>query len=116
MSYFTYPYIKIYKFYQSNQYIYLEKKFSFLWHADISNCFSNIYTHSISWAITDSKSYSKNNKNDSFFADFDQLMQKMNNNETFGILVGGEFSRIFAEIIFQKMDKELIIQIEKNMG
>ena len=34
-------------------------------------------------------------------------MQRLNYNETNGIVIGPEFSRIFAEIILQRVDKEV---------
>ena len=36
---------------------------------------------------------------------WDRLMQRMNYNETNGIVIGPEFSRIFAEVIFQYIDR-----------
>jgi hypothetical protein len=44
-------------------------------------------------------------KNDSAFGEvFDTLMQKLNYNETNGIVIGPEISRIFAEILLQQID------------
>ena len=39
---------------------------------------------------------------------FDMLMQRLNYNETNGIIIGPEISRIFAEIIFQDIDSKVI--------
>ena len=75
---------------------------------DISKCFQSIYTHSITWAVKD-KQFVKDNlksiKDSSFEGRFDKLMQRSNSNETNGILIGPEFSRIFAEIILQRVDE-----------
>lgn len=39
-----------------------------------------------------------------FGQELDTLMQRSNNNETNGIPIGSEFSRVFAELIFQRID------------
>ena len=39
-------------------------------------------------------------------------MQKMNHNETNGIVIGPEFSRIFAEMILQKIDADIEKELE----
>jgi hypothetical protein len=113
-SYFSYQdYSNVYKFYEDYRYQRAEKKFNKLLKFDIQDCFNSIYTHSIVWATLGGKKqakYSITNKlssQDSFGDKFDDLMQKMNYNETNGILIGPEFSRIFAEIILQKVDKDV---------
>lgn len=112
MSFFSYKtYSNIYKIYDSHRYFRCEKKYNSLLKLDISRCFDSIYTHSLSWAIY-SKKFVKNSKNfksidTSFAGKFDSCMQKMNYNETNGILVGPEFSRLFAEIILQRVDREV---------
>lgn len=104
-NYFHYTdYSHMYKFFDSYESHRLEKKFSYFMSLDISKCFYNIYTHSICWAVK-SKDYAKaNTPENSFENEFDKLMQNSNYNETNGILVGPEISRIFAEIIFQRID------------
>jgi len=105
ISYFVYgKYNLLSKFYESKEFLRLEKKFSLLRTLDISKCFYNIYTHSISWAIK-GKSFAKEYSNAfSFEGSIDKTMQWANYNETNGIVVGPEFSRIFAEIILQEID------------
>lgn len=95
------------KFFDSAEMIDLERRYSHMLSLDISKCFYNIYTHSISWAVK-TKAFAKSQlKAFTFEAEFDRLMQKANYNETNGIVVGPEISRIFAEIIFQAIDKSL---------
>jgi len=79
---------------------------------DISKCFDSIYTHSIAWAIK-TKEYTKRYIGiDGVFGDiFDTTMRCSNYNETAGIPIGPEISRIFAEIIFQEIDE----RIEKKL-
>lgn len=104
-SYFTYePIDLIYKFYDSTEYRRLEQRFNYLLEIDISKCFYNIYTHSVCWAVKDKESSKRHAKSNSFENEFDKLMQLANYNETNGIVVGPEVSRIFAEIILQQID------------
>ena len=108
-SYFSYKkYALMFRFYDSTEFLTLEKKFKFLTKMDISDCFNRIYTHTIAWA-TKSKAYAKKNKDfDSFEKEFDQLMQGTNHGETAGIIIGPESSRIFAEIILQRIDLDIL--------
>ncbi len=112
-SYFAYRgHNRLYKLFDSNDYVSLEKRFSSFWMLDIANCFDSIYTHTISWAVKN-KEYIKGNieyKNQ-FCNEFDQLIQRSNNNETNGIPIGSEISRVFAEIIFQAIDCNVISKI-----
>nr|MBO8919272.1 RNA-directed DNA polymerase [Proteus mirabilis] len=80
-----------------------------MWNLDVANCFNNIYTHSIEWAIK-GKNYSKSTKsiNQRFPAILDKTMQNSNHSETNGIPIGSEFSRVFAEIILQRVDNNII--------
>lgn len=105
VSYFSYEkYALLNKFYESKEFVRLEKRFSCLRQIDISKCFYGIYTHSLAWA-TRSKDFAKRNLGTYYFeAAFDILMQRANHNETNGIVVGPEISRIFAEIILQGID------------
>lgn len=116
-TFFVYrKYSNIYKFYESYQYHRCEKKYNKLYKFDIANCFDSIYTHSITWAILN-REIVKNNldKSKRTFGDrFDTLMQKLNYNETNGIVIGPEFSRIFAEIILQKIDINVLYRLEKQ--
>src|SRR5690606_2080914 len=98
---------KLYQFFEDEEFFNLEGKFTDFWSIDISKCFDSIYTHSIAWA-TKGKFISKESKaKDTFESMFDRLMQRSNFNETNGIIVGNETSRIFAEIILQDVDKKV---------
>lgn len=110
-TFFSYKnYSNIFEFYESYEYQRAEKKFDNLLKFDISRCFDSIYTHSITWALSNKrivKEYIKPKYKTTFGHKFDELMQKLNYNETNGIIIGPEFSRIFAEIILQHVDKEV---------
>ncbi|MDQ2819132.1 MAG: RNA-directed DNA polymerase, partial [Pseudomonadota bacterium] len=117
-SFFSYSgYDRLYKFFDSNDFIKLEKRWPSLWSLDVTKCFDSIYTHSITWA-TKEKDFIKKHISSGVYAtfgnDFDELMQKSNYNETNGIVIGPEISRIFAEIIFQKIDSRVIEHATEN--
>ncbi|MGX9731424.1 antiviral reverse transcriptase Drt3b [Janthinobacterium aestuarii] len=117
-SFFAYSGVdRLYKFFDSNDFLKLEKRWSSLWSMDVSKCFDSIYTHSITWA-TKEKSFIKKNISSVLFStfgnDFDELMQKSNYNETNGIVIGPEISRIFAEIIFQRIDAQVANLVRDN--
>lgn len=114
-SYFCYSgHSRLYKFFNSMEFIRLEQRFPTFWSLDISRFFDSIYTHSITWALK-TKSFSKTHKNvkNSFGNVFDKLMQSSNYNETAGIIIGPEVSRIFAEVISQDLDREIENRISK---
>jgi hypothetical protein len=114
-SYFTYyPIDLIYKFYDRNEFQRLEQRFNYLMEFDISKCFYHIYTHSVTWAVKDKESAKRNARETSFENSFDKLMQLANYNETNGIVVGPEISRIFAEIILQQVDINVSKRLEEN--
>ena len=107
-TYFSYKqYPNIYKFYEDYRYQRAEKKYKHLLKFDIQGCFDNIYTHSIAWAVNGGMNTYKDHfdgKDDSFASKWDDIMQQLNYNETNGIVIGPEFSRIFAEVILQHID------------
>src|SRR5690606_13271676 len=114
-SYYTYkPIDLIYKFYERNEFQRLEQRYNFLMEFDISKCFYHIYTHSVTWAVKDKESAKINSSKDTFENIFDKLMQHSNYNETNGIVVGPEISRIFAEIILQQIDLNCLKKLDSQ--
>jgi hypothetical protein len=79
-----------------------------MWFLDVANCFDSIYTHTISWAVKN-KDFIKSHvaMANQFCQQLDTTIQRSNNNETNGIPIGSEFSRVFAEIIFQDIDRKI---------
>ncbi|WP_375262632.1 antiviral reverse transcriptase Drt3b [Palleronia sp.] len=109
-SYFTYEsYSNIFRFYENRAYLNAEKKFGRLLKLDISSCFDNIYTQSIVWSVLGHEAAKEDiDATRGTFGDvFDKVMRYMNRGETNGILIGPEFSRMFAEILVQEVDRKL---------
>ena len=118
-SYFVYKeYRNIHKFFESYKYHRYERKYDAMVQIDLSKCFDSIYTHSLPWAVL-GKQQTKFNTDKSvktFAGRFDALMQTLNQQETNGIVIGPEFSRIFAEIILQSVDLDLLERLENSAG
>nr|WP_279571541.1 antiviral reverse transcriptase Drt3b [Tahibacter aquaticus] len=114
-SFFVYKnYRNIHRFFESKDYHRCESQYDAMTLIDVSKCFDSIYTHSIAWAIL-GRERTKLNLGDiggTFSGRFDALMSSLNDGETHGIVIGPEFSRVFAEIILQSVDS----LIEKELG
>lgn len=111
-SYFAYDrYSHINLFTSSNEFIELEADFKYLLKLDIQSCFESIYTHSICWAVKDKLFSKKSVGIDNFENKFDKLMQRINFNETNGIVIGPEISRIFSEVILQKIEDDVVLKL-----
>ena len=77
-------------------------------YADVSNCFSSIYTHSIPWAMH-GRSRSKNNRSVSLEGNFlDMGTQNTRDGQTNGLLIGPHTSNIVSEIILTQIDHKII--------
>lgn len=120
-SYFVYrKYDNIHKFYESDEYRHNEKRFGHLLRLDIANCFDSVYTHSITWATSDKETVKRarfvtkrpRSSKPTFADEFDQVMMRLNDSETHGLPIGPEVSRIFAEVILQRVDME----VERALG
>ncbi len=97
----------LYKFYDSYQFHRIEKKFEKLFKFDIAKCFSSISTFQLSKSIRDIESFNKSRNHYSFESVFESIMISSNLDDSHGIVVGPEFSRIFAEILLQSIDVEI---------
>ena len=73
---------------------------------DVSNFFHSIYTHTISWEVSEAKK--------DIFDNLDMLMRTQNNNETKGIIIGPYSSGLFAEIIMSKIDRKMLDFIKSS--
>lgn len=114
-TFLTYgDYSKLNRFFDSREFLILERKFNYFWSIDISKFFDSIYTHSISWALKNKQFAKESREKNDFSSFFDRLMQRSNYNETHGIIIGNEISRIFAEIIMQEIDSDLYDELENH--
>lgn len=115
-SYFKYnKYPFLYRFFESYEHHKLEKRFHSMLQVDVAKCFPSIYTHSIGWAIKNKRfAKAKPRASGNFDGIFDNLMQITNYRETNGIIIGPEISRIFAEVILQRIDLNLVDKLEEK--
>ena len=122
-SFFVYrDYSNVHKFFESYRHHRCEKKYNGLSILDVSKCFDSIYTHSLGWALLGKQRVKdvlarRNGRGavDSTFAGrFDKFMQEVNYGETNGIIIGPEFSRIFAELVLQSVDRAVVERLEEH--
>lgn len=111
-SFFKYKnYDFLYKFYDSYEFHRIEKRFVHLYKFDISKCFDSLSTGMLIKALR----YNENKKTlqdvHSFENEFIKRIENCNNGRDHGIVVGPEFSRIFAEIVLQTID----LNIKKDL-
>lgn len=85
---------------------YLEATSDWLVKTDISRFYPTIYTHSIAWAAYGKEKVKSSLRTyEGTFADrLDMLVRSCNRNQTIGIPIGPETSRILAEIISSRID------------
>lgn len=115
VSYFSYKEIdRMYKFFKGMPLFRLEQKYRLMRKLDVAKCFYHIYTHSIAWAVEGKAAAKEHIRSRSLANDFDTLMQNCNYNETNGIVVGPEISRIFAEVIFRRIDFYVLEILKKQ--
>lgn len=104
-TYFVYKDISfLYKFYDSYQFHRIEKKFNKLLKFDIAKCFDSISTFQLPRSINMNYGFDINPDIYSFEHLFSSIMKSAYNGNTHGIVIGPEFSRIFAEILLQSID------------
>lgn len=78
----------------------LALNFKYVFHADVSDCYSSIYTHSIAWAMHGKENAKKNKRNRSLTGNMiDLYIQSMQYGQTNGIPQGSVLLDFIAEII-----------------
>ncbi|MEW4528062.1 RNA-directed DNA polymerase [Maioricimonas sp. JC845] len=124
---FSYRGVKrLHRFFDSQEFISLEEEFPLLELLDVQSAFESIYTHALSWATrgkVHAKTYASRDRRSlrgqwehAFGDECDRVMQMANWNETNGILVGPETSRIVAEVLFQRVDVEVLAVVDQRLG
>ena len=99
-------------FFEDYRYQRAEKKFSHMLRTDLEHCFDNINPRQLSYAIFGIES--KNTIFAKIFTDIQLEILKTDEDnslndkiEQSGIVIGPEFSRIFAELILQEIDQKV---------
>lgn len=89
-------------------------EFDYLFHTDITDCYSSLYTHSIAWALHD-KSVAKQNRKDFKYVGnkIDYTIQSMCYGQTNGIPQGSVLMDFIAEIVLCYIDLLLYDKISK---
>ncbi|NBW52034.1 MAG: RNA-directed DNA polymerase, partial [Betaproteobacteria bacterium] len=87
---------------------YIEASADWLVKTDITRFYPSIYTHSIPWAAYGKERVkgSLNSYKGSVADRFDALVRACNRNQTVGIPIGPETSRILAEVISSRIDSD----------
>ena len=109
------PFSRLDKFYKSDRWFDLNRRYKHFGKIDFNRCFDSIYTHAYNWIIAGNPVDAKKYTNSHILSVIDRMLQSMNGSITNGIVVGPEFSRALAEILLQAIDNEVILELE-NMG
>lgn len=75
--------------------------------ADISTCFTSIYTHSLSWALVGKEMAKQNRNTKVWYNMIDNATRKTTHDETHGLLIGPHTSNLLSEIVLTAIDSEL---------
>jgi len=89
--------------------------FNYLFHADITDCYASIYTHSIAWAIHGKATAKANKSNLSLIGNLiDSRVQDMQQRQTNGIPQGSVLLDLIAELVLGYADLELSQRLDKE--
>ena len=111
--YFAYRhYHNINGFYDDYRFLRAEKKFSQMYKSDVEHCFDSIKPETLSLAMFDEEmEHCKGTMAAEFF-----LLNKSYLSTEDGIVIGPEFSRLYAEIILQRIDRDTEEILVKKHG
>ena len=94
----------------------LSLDYEFVINTDVVNCYADIYTHSIAWAIHGKTEAKNNRRNDEYIGNIiDQHIQDMRYGQTNGIPQGSLIMDFVAEMVLGYADTELADKIN-NFG
>ena len=93
----------------------LSLEYNYLFKTDIINCYAEIYTHSIAWALH-TKKVAKEKRNDKKLLgnNIDKHLRAMFNGQTNGIPQGSALMDFIAEILLKYSDELISCEIQKN--
>lgn len=103
----------LYKFYDSYLFHRIEKKFNKLFKFDIAKCFSSISSFQLQKSLMHEYKFNEMKNYYSFETYFESIMNKAYDGNSHGIVVGPEFSRIFAEMLLQSIDINIKNKLEE---
>ncbi|OAN80798.1 hypothetical protein A8B78_10485 [Jannaschia sp. EhC01] len=90
---------------------YLSSAYPSVVHLDINRFYGSIYSHSIPWAALGKTEALKQHKaktlDKHWSAELDRLVRACNRNQTIGIPIGPDTSRIVSELVLSRIDHEL---------
>lgn len=92
----------------------LSLDFEYIAHADITDCYGSIYTHSIAWAIHGQKLAKRHRQSGKLGNDIDRNLQGMNFGQTNGIPQGSALMNFIAEIVLGYSDLILSLKLKKH--
>jgi len=88
-------------------------EYEYIFHADITDCYGSIYTHSIAWALHD-KEIAKKNRGDKLIGNIiDRHIQNMRHGQTNGIPQGSVLMDFIAEMVLGYADLQLNDKVEQ---
>lgn len=85
----------------------LSSSFSYMGVTDIENCYSSIYTHSISWALHGKELAKKERTDDLIGNQIDKALMQLSCGQTNGIPEGSTLMDLIAEIILTYFDENI---------
>ncbi len=92
----------------------LAMDYDYLFHVDIADCYSSIYTHSIPWALHGKESAKKERFNEGLLGNkIDKAIQQFSHGQTNGIPQGSVLCDFIAEMVLGYADLELTKKIKK---
>ena len=90
---------------------YLSSSYPSVVHLDINRFYGSIYSHSIPWAVLGKPEALKQHKaktlDTHWSAELDRLVRACNRNQTIGIPIGPDTSRVVSELVLSRIDHEL---------
>lgn len=93
----------------------LALEYEYVAHADITNCYGSIYTHSIAWAIHGKPQAKRERRNQNIIGNIiDSHIQDMSYGQTNGIPQGSVLMDLIAELVLGYADLELAEKIEQE--
>lgn len=90
---------------------YLSSAYPSVVHLDINRFYGSIYSHSVPWAVLGKaealKRHVAKTLDKHWSAELDRLVRACNRNQTIGIPIGPDTSRVVSEIVLSRIDHEL---------